>query len=207
MTADSRPASFPEEPEFLATLIAAQAETAANKDRIIGWLTGSFAAFNAAAFAVTLSNLDKLYYPRATLAFFAAGLASTFITAVSYALAQHWQLADTTALIDQLEVKAEERDKDQLYADLDKFRSISDYLNLPVGIGTVAVVIAAIGTGVFAVGFHAADPENLRRCAAIQLDMLSAKPRRPDGPDLFQALGCHPQGGGSVYAPARKAEN
>ena len=41
---------------------------------------------------------------------------------------------------------------------------------------------------------------NDRRCLAIQKDMLSARPRRLDAPDLFQALGCRPQGEGSVYA-------
>lgn len=44
---------------------------------------------------------------------------------------------------------------------------------------------------------------NERRCLAIQLDMLSARPRRADSPDLFQALGCRPQGDGSVYAPRK----
>ena len=33
---------------------------------------------------------------------------------------------------------------------------------------------------------------NDRRCMAIQLDMLSAHPRRADGPALFHALGCVP---------------
>lgn len=42
---------------------------------------------------------------------------------------------------------------------------------------------------------------NDKRCLAIQRDMLSAMPLRNDDPDLFQALGCHPQGQGSVYAP------
>jgi hypothetical protein len=41
---------------------------------------------------------------------------------------------------------------------------------------------------------------NERRCLAVQRDMLSAQPRRDDGPDLFQALGCRPQGEGSVFA-------
>lgn len=39
-----------------------------------------------------------------------------------------------------------------------------------------------------------------RRCLAIQHDMLSAQPHRDDGPELFQALGCRPQGAGSVFA-------
>jgi len=41
---------------------------------------------------------------------------------------------------------------------------------------------------------------NDNRCLAIQRDMLSSMPLRSDDPDLFQALGCHPQGDGSVYA-------
>jgi hypothetical protein len=41
---------------------------------------------------------------------------------------------------------------------------------------------------------------NDRRCLAIQHDMLRARPQRADGADLFQALGCRPQGEGSVYA-------
>lgn len=41
---------------------------------------------------------------------------------------------------------------------------------------------------------------NDRRCLAIQRDMLSSMPLRSDDPDLFQALGCRPQGEGSVFA-------
>lgn len=44
---------------------------------------------------------------------------------------------------------------------------------------------------------------NDRRCLAVQRDMLSAVPRREDAPDLFQALGCRPQGDGSVFAKPR----
>jgi hypothetical protein len=46
---------------------------------------------------------------------------------------------------------------------------------------------------------------NQERCATIQGDMLSPRPRRSDGPDLFQALGCRPQGGANVQFPARTA--
>lgn len=58
---------------------------------------------------------------------------------------------------------------------------------------------------IFAFG-QASDARNVndRRCLAIQRDMLSAQPRRDDGPDLFQALGCRPQGEGSVYATPPK---
>ncbi len=49
---------------------------------------------------------------------------------------------------------------------------------------------------------------NKARCLAIQKDMLSSMPLRSDDADLFQALGCRPQGGGSVYAhrPQDEAE-
>ena len=44
------------------------------------------------------------------------------------------------------------------------------------------------------------DVANDRRCLAIQRDMLAAQPRRRDDAELFKALGCRPQGEGSVFA-------
>ncbi len=46
--------------------------------------------------------------------------------------------------------------------------------------------------------------DNLRRCLEIEQDMLSLAPRRSDGPELFQALGCHPQSGADLRFPAAK---
>jgi hypothetical protein len=50
------------------------------------------------------------------------------------------------------------------------------------------------------------DPAADRRCLALQRDMLSAHPRKSDGPALFQAFGCRPQGEGSVMVPPTGAE-
>jgi len=50
------------------------------------------------------------------------------------------------------------------------------------------------------------DTSNDARCLVIQSDMLSANPRRSDDAVLFTALGCRPQGGGSVFAPPTKLE-
>lgn len=64
-------------------------------------------------------------------------------------------------------------------------------------------VVGGLGVFLLMLSFFQAEDEswaNDRRCLAIQRDMLSAQPRRHDGPDLFQALGCRPQGEGSVYA-------
>ncbi|MEG3089476.1 hypothetical protein [Sphingomonas sp. PB4P5] len=66
---------------------------------------------------------------------------------------------------------------------------------------------AAVGIAVWwASDWTASSGANDRRCIAIQRDMLSAKPLRDDGPDLFQALGCRPQGEGSVYREPSYAE-
>lgn len=63
-----------------------------------------------------------------------------------------------------------------------------------IGYGTICLVVW------WSSDWTSSAKANDRRCVAIQRDMLSARPRRHDGPDLFQALGCRPQGGGSVYA-------
>jgi hypothetical protein len=42
---------------------------------------------------------------------------------------------------------------------------------------------------------------NLRRCANIQREMLLPQPRRGDLPDIYQALGCHPQGMDDIQFP------
>jgi len=59
--------------------------------------------------------------------------------------------------------------------------------------------------------YERSNPANDRRCLAIQRDMLSSLPLRPDDPELFKALGCKPQGDGSVYAvserPIKKLTN
>ena len=44
---------------------------------------------------------------------------------------------------------------------------------------------------------------NERRCRAIERDMVSASPRRSDGPALFQALACRPETNAPVGFPAK----
>ena len=79
--------------------------------------------------------------------------------------------------------------------------------------GIVMLVVGAL-IGLFAFwyafGLLTLTTDNARhneaRCLAIQHDMLSAHPRRSDGPDLFQALGCQPSGEGGVAAPPTDRE-
>lgn len=63
-----------------------------------------------------------------------------------------------------------------------------------------AAAIVAIATSYVVFKPLPDEAANDKRCLAIQRDMLSSMPMRSDGPDLFQALGCRPQGEGSVYA-------
>lgn len=69
--------------------------------------------------------------------------------------------------------------------------------------GATGGILACAGIYFLAIGAARADKAaiaNDQRCLTIQRDMLSAKPQRSDGPDLFQALGCRPQGEGGVAA-------
>lgn len=48
---------------------------------------------------------------------------------------------------------------------------------------------------------------NSQRCAAIQQDMLSAHPRLANGPAVFEALACGPDGfGASIFVPPTDRE-
>jgi hypothetical protein len=81
-----------------------------------------------------------------------------------------------------------------------------------IGTETESVAVAMIAplfffvasTATFGLGFKFEDVSNVRRCAAIQQDMLAARPRRDDSAELFQALGCRPQGDGNVFAPPQR---
>jgi hypothetical protein len=67
-----------------------------------------------------------------------------------------------------------------------------------------AVVISLLsGTYVVTRAMHEAVDNDIR-CLHVQEDMLMPIPRRADGPDLFQALGCRPQGTSDIQFPKPK---
>ena len=90
------------------------------------------------------------------------------------------------------------------------FVSIYDYrgkLRYPLLVIAMAAGLAAIGIVLAGASSMRASAEaNDRRCLALQRDMLAALPRKKDGAALFRALGCDPQGEGSVMVPATAAE-
>lgn len=65
--------------------------------------------------------------------------------------------------------------------------------------------IALFGLNRFMANASASSENNSARCAAIQRDMLSSHPRRSDGPNLFQALSCKPQGDQNVSFPKQRS--
>lgn len=70
----------------------------------------------------------------------------------------------------------------------------------------IAAVFFAVGSALAALATTEAIRDfdaNDRRCLALQADMLSAKPALAHGPDLFQALGCRPQGSELVHFPTK----
>jgi hypothetical protein len=73
------------------------------------------------------------------------------------------------------------------------------FYRVSIAIVTVAAVTALFLICIVLEAASKSSEANDARCLAIQQDMLSARPRRSDGPDLFQALGCRPQGKGSVH--------
>lgn len=67
-----------------------------------------------------------------------------------------------------------------------------------IGAGCLALLIMAWQAVPFVQSIQVTASANDRRCLAIQRDMLSARRRMSDGPDVFQALGCRPQGTGMI---------
>lgn len=62
----------------------------------------------------------------------------------------------------------------------------------------LTILGSMIGLGWLVIEAYGHYQANERRCASIQADMLSPKPRREDGADLFQALSCRPQGDSTI---------
>lgn len=203
MVHESKPFALSNEDVLLDLLKASQATLQSERDKASGWVAGAFAAFNAAGFGVALSNVDRIENARLIIIVFGAGLLLSFITAVLYAIAKHNQLEANSKFIYQLEVPVSKRESAAFLKAAADFRSIDSYMNAPLYLGVATVLIALLGSLLFITHFRTVDSANKARCLAIQKDMLTSTPLRSDGPDLFQALGCRPQGEGSVYARPR----
>lgn len=59
--------------------------------------------------------------------------------------------------------------------------------------GTTFGLVGLLGLGVVIMDGFENSTKNDERCVIIERDMLSASPRRADGPDIFAAMNCRPQ--------------
>ena len=70
--------------------------------------------------------------------------------------------------------------------------------------GLVLTGVGIVGLGLLVHAAIRSSNANDSRCVELQNDMLSASPLRSDGPALFQALGCRPQGVGGVAVKSQR---
>jgi hypothetical protein len=170
------------------------------------WLTASLLAVNGAAVAAVFTAFDKLAMPAGDAALFLGGVFAALCTGV---LLQKATIAGAelagevighSLVVEQTGVYHKEAQA--LFDDMaTRSQRNSKWPQLA---GWLSAMLFAAGAGLTGLTGFKSDIANDRRCLALQRDILSARPRRSDSPDLFQALGCRPQGEGSVYAPVRR---
>lgn len=172
---------------------------------VSAWLASTFVALNASLVPLILSYSERTSYPRSALALAVLGLAVALMTAVF--ICHHFSRAGVAYAEVIGSIEAVDAD-----GDLTSMAKINteptDRLEgqtrrLAVWMLAAPLLFLA-SVAIFGFGFEFEDTSNLSRCTALQGDMLSARPRRQDAADLFQALGCRPRGGGSVFAPPQK---
>ncbi|MDY0966954.1 hypothetical protein [Sphingomonas sp. Leaf226] len=185
--------------ELRSIMLQAMAQVSSNKDSAIGWLAAAIATFNAAGLATSLSFSDKLEYPLFVSASFSAALLLTFATGIGYVFA----LSETENDIAKMSQWSNTSDEGRVlvgatdkYSSWDgAYKALTPALLLGIS-ATISTIVAVVA---FGVTIRLADPAKDRLCLAIQKDMLSARRRILDGPDVFQALDCRPDGSGVVW--------
>jgi len=169
------------------------------------WLIASFLALNSGGIVTSTAQRGDLKAP------FLVGFVF-FLGVVSALLCALWATFSAGSYIKAVQSASEHAKSLSIESDPQEFLYVSEKIPSsgsaligPVLLGLSSGVIFIVGTAAFVLQQKPKDSANERRCLAIQRDMLSARPRRADGPDLFQALGCRPQGEGGVYAPPARA--
>lgn len=176
-----------------------------------GWLLATFLALNSGGLITVLGSAGRIENAAVVGLLFLAGMVAALATGISGLIAIGLVAKQSTAVVTHLRDYSVEN----YYGDYaDKLKELLDpspdkWLVIPILCAIMSGILAIAGVIVAYASFEPSGRANDRRCLAIQRDMLSAEPRRDDGPDLFQALGCRPQGEGSVYASpvARKASS
>lgn len=162
---------------------------------IVGWIAATIVALNAGGLATAIGMIEHLDHPFLISSGFFSGLMFMLSGAV----------CAIAASFDHMNYLGKTADARSSGDEETVVERRTTYLTATAGL-TVLALLSFIITAFSVVVDYRQDKANNRRCLVIQRDMLSAQPRRADGPDLFQALGCRAQGEGSVYAPRRHAK-
>lgn len=176
--------------------------------RALEWVCASVFALHAGGVVATLSSASSLSHPRLSGLIFALGIFASLAAATSWMLRQAAKMRKAR---NRLGINEEVR---LGLASEDVYREhVGEYMRTPVKFYAVyawqlaSVVLLMLGSVVLATSFASSTSADIERCRAIQYDMLSAHPRKPDGAALFQAFGCHPTGNDPrIFVPATDKE-
>lgn len=168
----------------------------------LSWAVASLLAINAGGVATAIGASDRLSYPLVPASLFFGGVCLSLCTAYFFFGGISTLHDDMDGLVDDIKAETafDEEKRSELITRLDDIHYSLYPSVFTASLSGLALLLGAIS---FVFVMKPFDHANANRCLAVQRDMLSARPARPDGPDLFQALGCRPQGEGSVYAPPR----
>ncbi|VVT07349.1 hypothetical protein SPHINGO391_390040 [Sphingomonas aurantiaca] len=203
-------------PEQFANLTAAVTDNRATgktlQDKTGAFIQATTIAVNGGACIALLSAIDKVGFSYLPYVIFLAGIILSLLrSSIAHIIATR-HIAITTA-IEIAILNKKTIDVEQLqnvkklangYEALTLWSRRSEWLRF-MPIITFVVGCVATGVSIDRDKVAAGGPANVARCAALQEDMLRARPRRLDSRELFQALGCRPQGEGSVYAVGERA--
>jgi hypothetical protein len=82
---------------------------------------------------------------------------------------------------------------------LESAKNVMRYSYLSPLAGWVSGVLFLLAGGLLSTALLRENTGNTKRCAALLHDIISSHPKRPDGIELFTALGCKAGGGVSVF--------
>lgn len=186
----------------LQRLLRIRAEASEQLGTTSHWVLGALVAANGAAAIALPGVVENLSHPAIWGVLFTAGVVLAILSGMAIEVMEYLRLRELNRLEAHLSGLEPEWPADAA-TKLDQADSLGWAPPICGFLSTLAFLIGALGFGVDAAY---PDPHNEQRCLAIQCDMLRARPRKEDGHDLFQALGCRPQGEGSVYVPPTAAE-
>jgi hypothetical protein len=170
------------------------------------WLTASLLAVNGAGALAVFNAADKLSHLPVDGSFFVLGVLAALSSAVLNQKSNQHSAAVVGEALGQAIVVSQTGEVTEPLEKIEKdFRKrLMKGATRPELAGWASALLFVIGAVSIGLDSPKADPVNSRRCATIQHDMLSARPRASDDPAVFVALGCKPQGGEPLL-PVRAA--